>query len=178
MAVVQRDGAGGFEIAFRRRIQTCPESLPRQAYHAVAEEGFPRTIVEEVSAAARQLAGEALTAARVEAPSLAAAGIAMGRTAVPADPDRVLSSHMLLHAAEGEMYRDALSEAADTAGLRVVRFLNKEVRSEAAAALRWQLEQLDEWLAAAGKALGAPWTKDEKDASAAAMLALATINSR
>jgi hypothetical protein len=82
----------------------------------------------------------------------------------------------LLHAAEGELYRDAIADAAGGAGLRVVRFMNKEVRSEAAAALGWGLEPLETWLVETGKVAGKPWTKDEKDASAAALLALATTS--
>jgi hypothetical protein len=110
--------------------------------------------------------------------ALDAAAIAMGRTAVPTDVTKVLASHTLLHSAEGELYRDVLAEAAAAADLRVVRFLSKEVRSEAAAALRWPLAELEARMAEMGKLAGAPWTKDEKDATAAALLALATISSQ
>ena len=165
--------AGEFELLFRRRVWTCPENLPRQPYHAVAEQGSPKATIERVRAAAVGLAEEAVTEAIRDAGPVTAAGVAMGRTVLPTDLDRILASHALLHSAEGEMYRDVLSEAAGDAGLRVVRFLTKEVRSEAAAALGWPLDWLETWLLEAGKSAGKPWTRDEKDASAAAMLALA-----
>lgn len=166
-------------LLFRRRVQLCPEHLPRQAYHAVAEAGAPQAVIEEVTRAARALASEVIDEAIVEAGGdISAAAVAMGRTPVPADVTKILASHTLLHTAEGELYRDALSEAADAAGLRIVRFLNKEVRSEAAAAMSWPLPELESRLAAMGKLAGTPWTKDEKDATAAAWLALATISSR
>jgi len=162
-----------FELLFRRRIETCPENLPRQPYHAVAEQGMPKATIGSVRAAAGKLAADAVAEAVREAGGVTAAGVAMGRTVLPTNLERIRASHALLHSAEGELYRDALSEAAGDAGLRVVRFLSKEVRSEAAGALGWPLERLEGWLVETGKSAGKPWTKDEKDASAAAMLALA-----
>jgi hypothetical protein len=168
--------ADGFELILRRRIQLCPDSLPRQAYHAVAEEGAPRSTIEHVRTAALEMSRDAIDNLARETGSLSAAAVAMGRTAIPTDTERILNAHALLHAAEGELYRDVLSEAAAAADLRVVRFLNKEVRSEAAASLAMALEDLERILAVIGKTVGPPWTKDEKDATAAAILALATTN--
>ena len=178
MAAVRKLGPGEFELVVRRRIQTCPPELPRQPYHAVAEAGMPRDTIGEVEQATRRLCRTAFSAALEETPAITAAAVAMGRTSVPTDRDRILASHALLHTAEGELYRDALSEAAGEAGLRVVRFMNKESRSEAAAALGWTPGGLERWLASTGKAAGKPWTKDEKDASAAALLALATTTGK
>lgn len=178
MAAVRKLGPGEFELVFRRRIQTCPPELPRQPYHAVAEAGMPRDTIGEVEQAARLLCRTAISAALEEPPAITVAAVAMGRTSVPTDLDRILASHTLLHTAEGELYRRALSEAASEVGLRVVRFMNKEARSEAAAALGWPLDDLERWLANTGKGAGKPWTKDEKDASAAALLALATTSGK
>jgi hypothetical protein len=177
LAVVERM-RNGFDLSFRRRVVTCPPGLPRQPFHAVAEQGAPRETVTHVRTAALALSKEAISAAAAEAGGLAAAAVAMGRTQIPDDIERVLASHALLHAAEGELYRDALSEAAGLSGLRVVRYMKKEIRSEAAAALGWPLTEIEHWLEETGKAAGTPWTKDEKDASAAALLALATVSSR
>jgi hypothetical protein len=175
LAAVEGAAGGDYRLLFRRRIETCPPRLPRQAYHAVAEAGGPRSTVAEVRAAALERCSEAIAAAVAEAPSLSVAAIAVGRTAIPGNLDRILASHALLHAAEGELYREALSEAAAAHGFRVVRFMNREVRSEAAATLGWPLERLEDWLADTGKQAGRPWTRDEKDAASAALLALATV---
>lgn len=161
----------------RRRVQLCPDDLPRQAYHAVAEQGAPIEVIDQVVRAAGDLASEAISGALREAPGLTAVAVAMGRTPVPPEVQRILALHPLLHAAEGELYRDVTVAAAAAAGLAVVRFLNKEVRSEAAAALGVTLAVLEEHLAEIGRATGRPWTKDEKDATAAALLALATVSS-
>src|SRR5690349_17664635 len=112
LSAVRRAGPGQFELVFRRRILTCPSSLPRQPYHAVAEAGMPRDTIHQVMDAARRLAVVAIREVLAETPHLFAASVAMGRTPVPTDLDRILASHALLHSAEGELYRDALSEAA------------------------------------------------------------------
>ena len=164
-------------LVFRRRVQLCPDHLPRQAYHAVAEAGAPVEVIAEVRVAASGLASKAIAGASAEAGGLAAVGIAMGRIPVPDDIAKVLASHTLLHSAEGELYRDILNEASTTAGLRIVRYLNKEVRSEAAAAIGMPFAEFEAKLTAMGKLAGTPWTNDEKDATAAAWLALATISS-
>lgn len=174
-----RESATGTKFVLRRRVLLCPPELPRQAYHAVAEEGAPESVIDEVASAAREMAVTSIHAASLAAGIfIGMAAVAMGRTPIPADRSKIFRAHTLLHAAEGELYRDVLSEAAANAGLRVVRFLNREIRSEAAAALGWPLSQLEAYLTTVGKAVGPPWTKDEKDATAAAMLALATGSSQ
>jgi len=175
MAAVRRAGPANFELLFRRRLETCPPNLPRQVYHAVAEQGLPRATIERVMTAASELSRSLIDDAIRDAGGVSVAAVAMGASVIPTDLGRVLASHSLLHAAEGALYRDALCDAAALAGLRVVRFLNKEVRSQAAASLGWTLDALESWLAETGRAAGTPWTKDEKDASVAAMLALATV---
>jgi hypothetical protein len=166
-------------LLFRERVQLCPPDLPRQPYHAVAEQGAAMAVIEQVRQAALELARRAIADANARAGGeVASAAVAMGRTAVPNDVTKILASHTLLHSAEGELYRELLAEAAAAAGLRVVRFLNKEVRSEAAAAIGLPLQTLEAKLGEIGKMVGSPWTKDEKDATAAAWLALATISSR
>jgi hypothetical protein len=177
MAIVRRTDVGDFELVARSRIETCPASLPRQPFHAVAEDGAPRALIAEVADSARDLALRAIWAATGDGHSVVTASVAIGRSPIPDNLERILRSHSLLHAAEGELYRTAIAEAADSAGLRVVRFQNHEARSEAAAALGCSLEQLEEDLARIGKLAGKPWTKDEKDATAAAILALAVTQS-
>jgi len=175
VAAIERDGTERFRLLFRRRIETCPPHLPRQAYHAVAEAGASRSVIAEVAITARDCCSAAIAAALSEFPAIGSAAVAMGRASIPLHLDRILASHTLLHAAEGELYRDALCEAAAVNGLSVVRFFNKEVRSEAANALSRPLAELDGILASIGQSAGKPWTKDEKDAAAAAIFALATL---
>ena len=77
-------------------------------------------------------------------------------------PERVLASHMLLHAAEGELYRSVLVDADAAAGLAVHVVPPDAVTVDAHADL----------LATMGKAAGAPWRADHKLAVVAALAAL------
>lgn len=147
----------------RRRVELCPDELPRQVFHAAAELPLPQgeALVAKVTAAARACAARALTTLLDDLSEHAAriAGIAVRASSrdVPGELAAILASHALLHAAEGQLYQEAVAEAADDLGLRVQRFTRQGAPRPSAA-----IESL-------GKALGAPWRKDHKDACAAAL---------
>ena len=69
---------------------------------------------------------------------------------------RTLGSHPLLHAGEGALSREAIAEAATGLDLPVTRFVKRELWDGAA--------ELRASIGALGKALGPPWTADQKDA--------------
>jgi hypothetical protein len=86
--------------------------------------------------------------------------------------EKILASHALIHTADGELFRDALAQASETCGLRVLRLKEKELLDLAAqtlgkpsAALLLQAKEL-------GRPFGSPWSRDEKFASLAAWLSL------
>jgi hypothetical protein len=85
----------------------------------------------------------------------------------------VLASHALIHAAEGELFRDALRRASHRCGLRVAEVRERELEQRAARSLRRPVAELGRRLAEWGRALGPPWTLDEKRAALVAWLALA-----
>ena len=103
-------------VLLRERIATLPANLPRQPYHAVAEEGAPRETVAEVAAAAYAASVQELRrligALRDAGLDLTQVAVAAGTSRIPAELDRILASHTLLHAAEGELDRTAIAEAA------------------------------------------------------------------
>ena len=76
----------------------------------------------------------------------------------------VLASHRLIHVGEAALFRDAVSVAADDAGLAVVRLVDGDVAAEA----RTRSAEL----AALGRVAGRPWRRAEREAAAAALLAL------
>ena len=110
---------------------------------------------------------------RGEGHEVAGVAIAVGTTEVPDDLATILASHARLHAAEGELYRDALVEGAAQLGLPVTRFANKGAISEAAQVLGVDSDALAARLAALRTTLGAPWQKDHREATAGALLVLA-----
>lgn len=163
------------KVVLKRRITLCDPDLPRQCYHAVAEEGADPEVVELVRASARDLSWMELEGVLGELGSggavAVAAGVPVGSMVVP-PLEQVLKSHMMLHLAEGELYRDAIAETAATCGLRVVRFPQKGVYSSLGEALGVPADQAMARVAALGIAVGRPWAQDNKQAAAAAWLAL------
>jgi hypothetical protein len=160
----------------RRRVTLCPDELPRQAYHAA--QGLPRSraaaLVAEVEAAVTRT-----TTAVVD--ELVAVATARGRlvaVAVIGRPrdrpglDDALANHSMLHAAEGELYRAALDEAADGRGIPVIPAAPNGTIAEAAAAIGRTGADLTARLAGLRTELGAPWQADHKAATAAALMAL------
>jgi hypothetical protein len=85
--------------------------------------------------------------------------------------EKILASHALIHTADGELFREALAQAGEKCGLRLLRVREKELLDLAAqtlgkppAALLHQAKEL-------GRPFGSPWSRDEKFASLAAWLA-------
>jgi hypothetical protein len=165
----------------RRRIELCDPALPRQAFHAAR--GLPleqaRQVIKQVrrsatAASERELRRLVRDLAR-QGHHVRAVAISIPTSSVSQDLSTILRSHLLLHAAEGELYSDALSDAADAAGLVTVRFASKDVAAETAAALDCSPATVLEIAVTLGRGLGAPWAKDQKEAAMAALLALHTV---
>jgi hypothetical protein len=170
-------------VLARRRIELTDRASPggNQPFHAAR--GLPLD-------AAGQLAGRALDGAtRMARGALAAAAgelrrqgagrIACGILQSSARPlpsfAAVLASHALVHTAEGELFRDALATAAAGQGLPVLRVKERELLDRCRARLGVAAGDLERHLAGLGRTLGPPWRQDEKLATLAAWLALASL---
>jgi len=118
--------------------------------------------VEAVSATSA-LAALAKLAADVHTNGFSVAGVAVvaADRALPPELERILSSHALLHSAEGDLYEQALTEGAARAGLPVMRVTAGSI-------------PINSSLETAGRTLGPPWQKDHKLAARAAMWLLMT----
>jgi hypothetical protein len=139
----------------RRRVELVDESLPRQPYHAVAEDGAPPSVIDNVADASRTAVAEALRSiARI-----GAVGVVATERQIPPDLDQILASHALLHAAEGHLFERAVIEAAHDAGLRTHVVPPKSIEVPSA-------------IDALGRSIGPPWQKDHKWAATAALAAL------
>lgn len=165
-----------FEVVTRERISLLGEDLPRQPYHAVAEEGQPRETIALVTRAAAEHASaevERLCATlRGMGHEPAGAGVPIGTAPDPEDLETILGSHMRLHAAEGNLFREALAEGAARSGLRVLRAQRVDVTALAADASGVSRAEFEARLTAMRAALGPPWQADHKLAAAIASLAL------
>jgi hypothetical protein len=172
-------GPDGISIAHRGRLELVvpgPDAV-RQPYHEA--DGLTleraRRIVADATELASRLAAEGLAAVaervrgdgRVEACGLL---LSSGRP-LPGF-EAILASHAAIHAAEGELYRDAIRSAATARRWTVAGSPEKQVWTRAGAAVGRPPAAVQKRVAGLGKSLGPPWTQDEKLATAAAIVAL------
>ena len=86
--------------------------------------------------------------------------------------DEILAVPVRMHKAEGELFRDVLVIGARACDVPVTTIPDKSALDEAGRSLGLARPRLDAVLAALGKAAGTPWGKDQKEAAAAALVAL------
>jgi hypothetical protein len=89
----------------------------------------------------------------------------------------ILASHALIHAAEGEFYRDVVGATAAQRGIPSERLRERDI-AVSADRLPGNERTRNERLTSFGKQVGAPWRQDEKLAALAAWFALAMRPSR
>ncbi|HET8644458.1 MAG TPA: hypothetical protein VFO85_03140 [Vicinamibacteria bacterium] len=154
-----------------------PES--RQPYHAVEELA--------VEAAARRLhrymaVAERMATAAMEAllEDVAARGHRVLSVGILDSSGRkggslaaILASHALIHTADGDHFRQALSAAAAHCRLAVSRVAARDLEARATAALRAPAGRLRDTVKGLGREVGPPWGADQKAASLLAWLLLA-----
>lgn len=95
---------------------------------------------------------------------------ASGRV-LPGLPD-ILASHAMIHAAEGEFFRNVFADACEELGIAVVRIRERELLDRAAKELRVSSAKIEQQLRGLRRDLGPPWTQDQKSAVMAAWLLL------
>lgn len=170
-------------VLARRRIELTDRASPggNQPFHAAR--GLPLDaagqLVGRALDGATRMARGALAAAAGELRRHGAARIACGILQSSARPlpsfAAVLASHALVHTAEGELFRDALATAAAGQGVPVLRVKDRELLDRCTARLGIAAGDLERHLAELGRTLGPPWRQDEKLATLAAWLALASL---
>jgi hypothetical protein len=170
-------------VLARSRYELCQDDLPRAVYHAARQLDLENAgrLVDQVAQTARNGAEWQLrrTVAELEAAGYTVVGAAVGAPrALPDDLSEILGSHPLVHTAEGQLFRGALTDAAEHLGLPVTRFLQHELYDAAADQVGTSDASLQAQLTGLGRALGPPWQRDQKEAAAAAWLALASSGRR
>jgi hypothetical protein len=150
----------------------------RQPYHTAQkmapDEG--RAFISQVEREAKRLAHRAI---REVHKTLATQGyrithcgltLASGRP-LPALP-QILSSHAMIHTADGELFRRAILHAGTHCGLANTAVRERELLARAAEVLHIKPNALTRRIANLGRGLGPPWSQDEKLASLVAWYAL------
>ena len=151
----------------------------RQPYHTAATMPSADAIkfIRGVQSDAKRLAVASLHSFRAD---LAAGGFKLARGALllasgRALPklDQILVSHALIHTADGELFREGLRVACSRCDLPMEGIREKELFAMASKTLGVPTAALQRRITALGKALGPPWSQDEKFAALAAWLTLA-----
>jgi hypothetical protein len=146
-----------------------PES--KQPYHAVeflcAEEATGR--LDGYLAVATSMAQASIRALSEE---LKQRGIGLRSVGILESSGRkqvsltaILASHALIHAADGDHFRNALSEAAERSRLTAFRMPARLLETHAAQCLQRPLEQLLDTVNRLGRGIGPPWGADQKKAA-------------
>lgn len=169
---------GGPRVVDRAEIALLPpgEMAPYHAADGLAPAAADKHVREAI-ARARRLAREAIRDAAKRCAAAGheahACGILTGKGLPQAwTTDEILAVHVRMHMAEGEMFRDILVEAARAQGFAPATLPDKTALDDAARKLAIPRAKLDKRLAAIGKEAGPPWGAYQKEAAAAALVAL------
>lgn len=180
-ALVAVAGKGaGIEVIDRRRVEIIDPRAPgaAQPFHFAErlEISKAQEHVTRCAAASKNLALAAWrqVASHLQGQGYNVAGVAIllssGRP-LPAF-EKILAAHALIHAAEGEFFRQAFRDAAEALKIPVTGIRERELESQAEAVFGRGAPGLQQKIAALGRTLGPPWTADQKLAALAAALVL------
>ncbi len=146
-------------------------------YHAAAER-TGGAVERHISAARRVAQANAHRELAQLLSDLKASGYSVWAVGPPRGSGRplpslgdILRSHPVIHMAEAELFRSALAEACDRHGLAVAGVTSKELLQQAARVNGLRAQSLKRRLDDLGRALGPPWTIDQKEAALAALVA-------
>ena len=162
------DLPNGVAVERRERVAAC-DVLEGELYHRAAEmSGDAAVFIATRRAEAVQQARAALE------PYLRGAreAVVLGKTTTLPPLERILAVHPMIHAAEGELWRGVFAEACSQAGLRATRREASAVRETLARTRK--AADVQAFLSAGRRAVGAPWSREPQDAALAAWSALAT----
>jgi hypothetical protein len=178
--VVLQGDAANPQLVARDRMKLCDPAIAgsKQPFHEAEPMRFDRaeTFIRSCTTATAKLARGAITQIQKQTPLRGCCVLTASGKPLP-DLRSILASHALIHTAEGEFYRDAIARACENCDVPVRRVRERDMDTElqklplTAAAAKARLAEF-------GKAVGPPWTQDEKLAALGAWLMLAVLPSR
>jgi hypothetical protein len=163
-------------VVHRERVTLLDDASLREPYHAAVALPLADApaFITSVAEAAAVAAESSLQGFVSSLGPIAAVGVVGGNRATPSDLPRILASHARLHASERDLYEQAVIRGAGRAGLPVTTIpATGALFDHASGVLGVALEPS---LTAVGKSIGTPWQKDHKEATAAALVALASLH--
>jgi hypothetical protein len=166
-------------ILAKERVEMATTFETGAVYHAAQKlrveeaEAFVRSSEEKFTAAVRARIGAIATELRARDVEPVASAV-VGAVVRPLPSlAAIVRSHALVHAAEGQLYRRVLARGSEACAIPAVFVTAQELAARVARATGLPEKRIVSILADIGRASGKPWTKDEKEATLAAWLALA-----
>jgi len=150
----------------------------RQPYHTAKKLPITqgRAFITQITRESRRLAYSALRKVKLQLEkngySLIACGLLLASGKTLPGLEKILASHALIHAADGELFRNALAHASAKCGAAVFRIREKELLPFAAQRLHCATDVLQQKISGIGRSLGSPWSQGEKFAALCAWCAL------
>lgn len=176
LVMLESDG-NGVRVMERCEVPLLPagEMAPYHAAEGLAPQAAQAHVKRSI-ATAQRLAVEAIRGAEQRCTQarhrLCGCGVLIGTGMPDWTTDEILAVHVRMHKAEGELFRDVLVAGARACGFEPATLPDKAALDEAARVLHLSRVQLDARLAQLGKSVGAPWGTYQKEAAAAALVAL------
>jgi hypothetical protein len=170
------------DVIDRKRIAVTDPNIAgaNQPYHFAQGQRLPEAerYLADCAAASERLALEALgeivkELQRREYVAVSCAILLASGRSLPS-LSQILASHSLIHAAEGEFFRRAFWKASERLKIQVTGIRERELDGRAEAVFGSRTIRLRREIGAQGASLGPPWTTDQKTASLAALLVLAS----
>ncbi len=155
----------------------------RQPYHSAEKMPFEKAgkFIARVRTEARQLAYQAIHRLQCDLEKqghkLTRCGLLLASGRPLPELEKILASHALIHTADGELFREAIVHGCDRSGLKMESIKERELLDLAGKSFRLKPAELLRRITELGKLLGSPWSQDEKFATLAAWLALASKSS-
>jgi|SRR5579863_8514547 len=172
--------ATSLEVLDRRRIVTIDPEIhgSSQPYHHVANLGLPESerYLANCAAISERLAFTAIekVVRELDARGYRIAGsavlLASGRPLPPLA--KILGSHPLIHTAEGEFFRNAVSKACERLKIPVTAIRERDLQQQAETTFGNAATGVQRRISTHGASLGPPWNKDHKTSALAAALIL------
>jgi hypothetical protein len=154
----------------------------RQPYHTAEKMTVDkaRAFIVGIESEAQRLAEAAIrsvqTDLRKQDYKLTSFGLLLASAKPIPSLDKILSSHALIHTADGELFRRAIIHAGEQCHITPHTIKERELFEVAAKVLSIERDSLMDRLTNLGKPVGSPWSQDEKLATLAAWVALARLS--
>lgn len=179
IAVVLAGPPTGLHVIKRFEFSVVDPAAPEtfQPYHEVLDLPW-----EQAQKRVQKMAGKiervATKALRTLISELASEGFNVSAVGVVGAGERNLekigSTHIRAHAAEGVLFRQVLEAAAETNNLPNRRFDERSIEQTAETELKIPVAKIKAQLLEMGREAGSPWRADEKAAATAAWIVLAS----